>query len=125
MLIDGYKNTLLEILLNNGSIPAEWPENFEIALHTAEPDLEGDLNEVAGGNYVRQPVAFESVGNGRLANSEQVIFEGLPEATITHVSIADSDTGDIFWYKGFMYEGVAEVGDMFIINQSALIVSLD
>jgi len=68
-----------------------------ISLHTADPGETG-ANEVAGGSYARQQVAFGAASGGTLSNSAQVDFAGMPATTVVAWGAWDAaSSGNCFW----------------------------
>ena len=63
--------------------------SVSMSLHTSDPNLNG-ANEVTGGSYARQSLTYSAAVDGEKNNSQLVLFDGLPSATITHVG---------FWYN--------------------------
>lgn len=70
---DTTENTILDDIFNGASDP--W-----IALHTGNPGETG-ANEVTGGSYGRQQVAFDPASGGSVQNSGQVDFTGIANGT--------------------------------------------
>jgi len=93
MIIDSYVNTMLSGFL---------PESVELALHSDEPVIGSNLNELSGGDYVRKTIEFESAANNRIvSNTNAVTFENLPASVISYISICDSSDGSIVCYDEF------------------------
>lgn len=89
---------LLKWLFTNAALGTR-PTAWYVALHTADPTLDGSANEVADVNYARQSVAFTAdqpvVGEPwRVRNNADVTFPAAAGAfTVTHVSVFDALTG--------------------------------
>lgn len=54
-----------------------WPGGTWISLHTADPGDTG-ANEVVGGSYARQPIAWSTATGRSTSNSATVTWTGLP-----------------------------------------------
>lgn len=78
-----------------GTRPTAW----HVALHTADPTLDGSANEVTDANYGRQAATFtadQPVAGGawRVRNDADVTFSIADAAyTVTHVTVFDAATG--------------------------------
>lgn len=70
-----------------------------LALHTGDPGTTtGAANEVVGGSYARKPVTFGAAANKASSNTAEVSFDGMPAATVTHVSVHDGSGNPIFYF---------------------------
>lgn len=78
---------------------ADRPTSWELALHSSSPGT-GDANEVSGGSYARQPLAFTTSNKGtywEAENNGDVVFpsaEPSQNYTVTHYTIRDAATGE-------------------------------
>jgi len=98
--------------------------DIKLALHTGDPGEDGTSNEVTGGDYARQTATFSAASSGAIAMSGTVSFTGMPEATVSHVSLWDSSGTPKCLYKGALSASKAVAsGDTY--TQSTLTVSLD
>ena len=69
------------------------PTNLYASLHTADPGTTG-ANEVAGGSYARQLCnSWNASSGGNKTNSADILFSGMPAATVTHVGLWDASSG--------------------------------
>jgi hypothetical protein len=73
--------------------PFAQPPNLYMALHTANPGETGTSNEVTGGSYARQVVAFNAASGGQSVSNGAVNFASMPAVTVTHFSIFDAVSG--------------------------------
>lgn len=65
-----------------------------VSLHTADPTDTGS-NEVTGGSYARQTVAFDSAASGHTQNTGAVNFTNMPACTVTHFAIWSAVTAGV------------------------------
>lgn len=72
-----------------------------VGLHTNDPGPTG-LFEVAGGGYLRQPVAFSPPASGVASNMASVDFTNLPGATIRAVGLYSSQVGGTPFQWGWL-----------------------
>lgn len=56
-------------------------------LHTGAPGTAGTSNEVTGGSYAAQAVAFSAASSKSASNSAVEEYTGMPDQTVTHVSL--------------------------------------
>lgn len=91
---------VLDHVLRNTAFPQ--PSALYMALHTANPGEAGTANEVTGGSYAAQPIAFNAVvpGSGQALSNGGVNFTAMPAVTVTHFSIRDAVTGGNVLYVG-------------------------
>jgi hypothetical protein len=79
------------------------PATIYVALHTADPGVAGDANEVTGGSYARQAATFSAPadnGGGRaVVNDATVEFPGMPALTVTHLSLKSALSGGDNLYR--------------------------
>lgn len=90
-LSDYLEVKLLEHTFRNTAYTS--PTTVYLSLHTADP-VETGTNEVTGGSYARQSIAFAAAATpaGTIANSGTVTFSSMPVATSTHFAIWDAST---------------------------------
>jgi len=126
-ICDFLENELLDHCLGTGS----WtmPAVVKLALFKADPTDTGDLtNEVTGGAYARQTVAFTAAAGGSCSNDADVTF---PQATadwgtITHIGIMNATTaGTMLWWGQLTVAKTVNSGDTFKIPTGDLDCSLD
>jgi hypothetical protein len=94
---DYLEGRLLDHVLRN--TPYVQPTGLYLALHTADPSDAGNLNEVVGGGYARQAVAFSPQSGSTAASSNNQNFTNMPAVTVTHFTIRDAVTAGnaLFW----------------------------
>lgn len=66
-----------------------------ISLHTANPSTNG-ANEVTGGTYGRQQVAFDAAANRATVNTDAETWTLMPSCTITHFGAWTAATNGTF-----------------------------
>jgi hypothetical protein len=90
------ENTLLDDVFNAGSGIALATDPY-VSLHTGDPGETG-ANEVTGGSYARQQVAFGAAASGTLSNSAQVDFASMPATTVFAWGVWDAvSAGNCLW----------------------------
>ncbi len=85
---DAAKNTMLNALTIN-----------RLSLHTGNPGAAGTDNVYSGGGYTYQAATFAPAADGKRELSSAVVFQGVPEATVSWVG---------FWYSS-TFRGAAEL----------------
>jgi hypothetical protein len=110
------------------------PSGRHLALFTntstnAAANLEaGTLtDEVSGGSYARQSVAFAAASNGTSATNATVTFPAASAnwGTITHVAVMDAATaGNVLFWGAVTTAKTIETGDTFQVTSGNLTVSL-
>lgn len=105
------------------------PTNLYIGLFTAGTNLEaGTLtDEVSGGSYARELVAFDAASSGSTSNTSTVTFTTATASwgTITHVAIMDAATsGNVLFHGAVTASKTIDSGDTFQISAGTFTVSL-
>lgn len=94
-------NEILDHLLRNETFSSV--ATLYLAMFTADPTTTGDqTNEVSGGSYSRQSIAFDAAASQASANTSAVNF-GTASAswgTVTHWGIMDASSGGNMLYFG-------------------------
>ena len=85
-----------KILRNTDFTPAT---TVYLALHTSDPGGTG-ANEVTGGSYARQAIAFDAAATKHTQNSAQIDFTGMPATTVSHISLWSLASGGTEWWEG-------------------------
>jgi hypothetical protein len=83
------RNQILDKILRDTNFEIDGP--LKVSLHTADPGLTG-ANEVTGGSYARQNIAFDAASAGAADSTATVDFTAMPACTVTHISIWDNAT---------------------------------
>lgn len=89
-IITARKDEIIDSLLKNAAFTAR--NGNSLSLHTADPGQAG-ANEVTGGDYARQTIPWAaSAASGSITTTADIEFDGMPEATVTHVMVWDGST---------------------------------
>ena len=98
-LTDAGENAVLDEIYNAGAgtFPAADPY---ISLHTADPADTG-ANEVTGGTYTRQQVAFGAAASGALENTGAINFTLMPACTVVAWGVNSAVTAGTFYQVGW------------------------
>lgn len=70
-----------------------------VSLHTASPGDNG-ANEVSGGAYTREAIAWNAAATGNLDSSNAPVFDVPAGTTITHVGFWSASTAGTFYGYG-------------------------
>jgi hypothetical protein len=92
---------LIEHLLRHVAYTS--PTTVYLGLFTASPGESGDLtNEVAAGEYARQPITFGAASDGVCLNSADIAFPAAVGdwGTITYLAILDAASGGNMLFYG-------------------------
>jgi len=101
-----------------------------LALETEAGTDSDPGDEVTGGSYARQEVAFAAPASGEppstVANSDPVEFADLPACTVVSAALYSQATGGTrYWYTTLTSPRVINAGDSFTINAGDLVLTLD
>ena len=126
----------LDFWLKANSQSSTAPATVYVALFTSDDstgatsdNLEAGTitNEVSGGSYARQSVAFGTISNGSVSNSANLTFPTATAnwGTITHVAIMDASTsGNVLFYGALDTAREILTDDTFQITTGNLTVTL-
>jgi hypothetical protein len=84
-------------------------------------------DEISGGSYARQTVAFAAASNGTSATNATVTFPAATAnwGTVTHVAVMDAATsGNVLFWGAVTTAKTIETGDTFQVSSGNLTVSL-
>ena len=84
-------------------------------------------DEISGGSYARQTVAFAAASNGTSATNATVTFPAATAnwGTVTHVAVMDAATsGNVLFWGAVTTAKTIETGDTFQVTSGNLTVSL-
>lgn len=96
-----------------------------MALVTANGSDSTAGTEVTGGSYARQSLAVAAAVSGATANSADVVFAGMPAATVVGVEIWDSAGTPVrLWYGALAVSRTVAAGDELRITASSLTLGL-
>jgi hypothetical protein len=126
------ENKLLDHTL--GGTAFTQPSSLYLGLFTndsanAATNLEaGTLtDEISGGSYARETVAFSAASGGSASTSATVTFTAATAnwGTITHVAVLDaSSSGNVLFWGAVTTSKTIESGDTFQISSGNLTISL-
>lgn len=117
------------VLRNNADFAYTFPTSVYVALFTADPGEAGaQINEVSGGAYARQLVAFSTIvaDSGQALNSGVITFPTATASwgTVTHVGIMDAlTTGNMLYYGALGTSKTVGLGDQLSFAISTLTVT--
>ncbi len=99
-------NNLLAALLTATAYTG--PATLYLSLHTNDPGVTG-ANELTGGSYARQTIAFNIPVSQVTNNSGPVAFLSLPAASVAYVGLWTASTGGSFLWGGQLTVSVTTV----------------
>ncbi len=97
-LTDTAENRALDWLCGNS--PTAPSGQLKVALVTANGSDSAAGTEVTGGSYARQNVSFTAASGGATSNSSDLVWTGMPAATVVGVEIYDSAGTPVRWWHG-------------------------
>jgi hypothetical protein len=124
-LTDTAENLLLTWVCNAGT--ATRPTTLYLALETGSGATDSSPGtEVTGGSYARKAITFGTAASGSISNSADVVFTGMPAATVTAGAVYDAATGgNRLWYGNLTASKTLNAGDTFTVSAGSLTLSLD
>jgi hypothetical protein len=91
------ENRCLDWILGLSSTAPTTP--IKVALVTANGSDTSAGTEVAGGSYARQTLSVAAAASGATSNSGDLVFAGMPAATVVGVEVWDSAGTPVrLWY---------------------------
>lgn len=105
-----YKNSILNALLRAASFTG--PATVYAQLHSGDPGSTGTANVIA---VTRQPITFgDAALSGQISNTAAIDFVGMPNVTVSYVSLWSGVTGGLLVSKGILGESTLVVlGDTY------------
>jgi hypothetical protein len=92
-----------------------------LALYTSNPGPTNTGAEASGGSYARQAITLSAASGAATSNTNEIVFTGLPGATITHWGIFNASTsGDFLAYGAINSQSITETGDDLIFAIGAI-----
>ncbi len=121
---DFLEDALLNATLRNVAYTS--PATVRLALATASfTDANTTANEVTGGSYARQAIAFNAPSGGACSNTAAVNFTNMPAVTVSHFGIYDAATGGNLLYHGAFTTSVTTAsGDTLTVGAGQLTITL-
>ena len=118
------ENLALDWILSVGTPPRPTAP-LKVALVTAHGDDATAGTEVTGGSYARQDLSVAAAVNGATSNSADLVWTGMPAATVVGVEIWDSAGSPVrLWYGPLSASRTVAAGDELRLAAGALSLSL-
>lgn len=104
------ENRMLDWILGLSSTAPTTP--MEVALVTAAGSDTTAGTEVTGGSYARQTLTVGAASAGATSNSADLVFAGMPAATVVGVEVWDSAGSPVrLWYGPLAASRTVAAGD--------------
>jgi hypothetical protein len=117
------ENRCLDFIL--GLTPTAPTTPLKVALVTANGTDTAAGTEVAGGSYARQTLSVGAAASGATSNSADLVFAGMPAATVVGVEIWDSAGTPVrLWYGALAASRTVAAGDELRIPAGDLDLSI-
>lgn len=98
---------------------------LKVALVTANGSDTAAGTEVTGGSYARQDLSVGAASSGATSNSADLVFAGMPAATVVGVEIWDSAGTPVrLWYGALAASRTVSAGDELRIPAGDLDLSI-
>ena len=118
------ENLALDWVLGVGT-PARPTTPLKVALVTAAGSDTAAGTEVTGGSYARQNLAVAAAVGGATSNSADLVFTGMPAATVVGVEIWDSAGTPVrLWYGALSASRTVSAGDELRLTAGSLTLAL-
>ena len=118
------ENLTLDWVLGVGT-PTRPTTPLKVALVTANGSDTTAGTEVTGGSYARQTLTVGAASAGATSNSADVVFAGMPAATVVGVEIWDSAGSPVrLWYGALTVSRTVEAGDEIPLTAGSLALSI-
>ncbi|MFD5910241.1 hypothetical protein ACFWHL_16140 [Streptomyces massasporeus] len=118
------ENLALDWILGVGT-PTRPTTPLKVALVTVNGSDTAAGTEVTGGSYARQNLAVAAAVGGATANSADLVFTGMPAATVVGVEIWDSAGTPVrLWYGPLTASRTVSAGDELVLSAGQLTLSL-
>lgn len=118
------ENLMLDWVLGVGT-PTRPTTPLKVALVTANGTDTAAGTEVTGGSYARQNLAVGAAVAGATSNSADLVFTGMPAATVVGVEIWDSAGTPVrLWYGPLADSRTVAAGDELRLAAGAVQLSL-
>ncbi|MGY1579160.1 phage tail fiber protein [Streptomyces sp. MN13] len=117
------ENRALDFILGLSATAPTTP--LKVALVTANGDDATAGTEVTGGSYARQNLSVAAAVAGATSNSADLVWTGMPAATVVGVEVWDSAGTPVrLWYGALTASRTVAAGDEFRMPAGALTFSL-
>lgn len=118
------ENLSLDWILGVGT-PTRPTAPLQVALVTANGTDTAAGTEVAGGSYARQNLSVGAAVSGATSNSADLVFAGMPAATVVGVEIWDSAGAPVrLWYGALTASRTVAAGDELRLTAGSLSLSI-
>jgi hypothetical protein len=118
------ENLTLDWVLGVGT-PTRPTTPLQVALVTANGTDTTAGTEVTGGSYARQDLTVAAAVNGATSNSADLVFAGMPAATVVGVEIwDDAGTPVRLWYGALTASRTVAAGDELRLTAGSLALSI-
>ncbi|MET9813162.1 hypothetical protein [Streptomyces sp. NPDC006355] len=118
------ENLALDWILGVGT-PTRPTTPLKVALVTANGTDTAAGTEVTGGSYARQNLAVAAAVGGATSNSADLVWTGMPAATVVGVEIWDSAGTPVrLWYGPLADPRTVAAGDELRLTAGALDLSI-
>ncbi|MFE7906475.1 phage tail fiber protein [Streptomyces albogriseolus] len=117
------ENRALDWLMGNATTAPTTP--LRVALVTANGSDTAAGTEVTGGSYARKTLTTAAAVNGATSNSADLVWTGMPAATVVGVEVWDSAGTPVrLWYGALAASRTVIAGDELRIPAGSLTFSL-
>lgn len=117
------ENRALDWILGLASTAPTTP--LKVALVTAAGTDGAAGTEVTGGSYARQNLAVAAAVNGATSNSADLVWTGMPAATVVGVEVWDNAGTPVrLWYGALTASRTVAAGDELRLPAASLTFSL-
>ncbi|WP_442777996.1 phage tail fiber protein [Streptomyces pseudogriseolus] len=117
------ENRALDWLMGNATTAPTTP--LRVALVTANGSDTAAGTEVTGGSYARKNLTTAAAVNGATSNSADLVWTGMPAATVVGVEVWDSAGTPVrLWYGALAASRTVLAGDELRIPAGSLTFSL-
>jgi hypothetical protein len=107
------------------SAPTRPTAPLTVALMTANGTDTAAGTEVVGGSYARQTLTMAAAVNGTTSNSADLVFAGMPAATVVGVEVYDSAGSPVrLWYGALTASRTVAAGDELRLTAGSLSLSI-
>lgn len=125
---DNLSNTAENLTLdwiNGVGSPTRPTTPLKVALVTANGSDSAAGTEVTGGSYARQSLSVAAAVSGATSNSADVVFTGMPAATVVGVEVWDSAGSPVrLWYGALTSSRTVAAGDEVRLTAGSLALSI-
>ncbi|MER5875469.1 hypothetical protein ABT119_06010 [Streptomyces sp. NPDC001910] len=125
---DNLTNTAENLTLdwiNGVGSPTRPTTPLKVALVTANGSDSAAGTEVTGGSYARQSLSVAAAVSGATSNSADVVFTGMPAATVVGVEVWDSAGTPVrLWYGALAASRTVVAGDEVRLTAGSLALSI-